>query len=588
MNLHLVLIETSGNQQYIFATNKLRENVGASELTYRVGTEWLLDAVHQEGGPKLWNDNPATFRENLLNQKSISDPNIAVEVLVATSGKALLLAKEFEIGRRIVQRLTIKALEFAPGIDVCGVVSEGFEWESKPLGEVNGEVHKKFEEVRASRPGSAMRFLRLPIIEDCQSSGLPASRWHAVKNDEAARSVVNICKQEHREAFENRLQKLPRLSQWNVNFARNVGKLEEECEWLAVVHADGNGLGEIFLNFGKYAGCQPDPPVPEYGELNETYVSKFRRFSLALDVCTEKAFISAMQKLLERDADVWFKLPILPLVLGGDDLTIVCDGKAALQFTKNFLTEFESETEQATDVRELAQAALGLPRLSACAGVAIIKPHFPFSAAYGLAEELIKSAKQIKRIVKNSNKEHQPWPCSAIDFHALYDSTISELEEIRGRKVDDEFRGKLIVNEGKTRLYARPYVVTNLDMLERENPTGLDWAKKHDWQELEKRVNAILHSDKDEQDRRALPNSQLHDLRAGLFLGQEAANERHRLISHRYESANLNVFEESNNNLFFEDSDSRKRKFNATKLLDAMDAANFWIGESQSKGGNAK
>src|SRR5882762_1767016 len=105
--MHLVLIETSGNQNYIFATNKLRENVGASELTYHVGTKTVLEAI----GKGDWVKNDPTgniLRKKLLDKNE--NPEVGngnkVEVIVATSGKAILLVDERTTGEQVIRGVT--------------------------------------------------------------------------------------------------------------------------------------------------------------------------------------------------------------------------------------------------------------------------------------------------------------------------------------------------------------------------------------------------------------------------------------------------------------------------------------------------
>lgn len=290
--MHLILIETSGNQNYIFSTNKLRENVGASELTYRVGTQWVLKAVEEVGGPSgLWADNSAQFRRNLLNpqlNRPINEEGVLVEIIVATSGKALLLVQSREIGHDIIRRVTMRAIEEAPGLDVCGVISNRFEWKEELLGQVNREIHRKFDEVHTNLPSPATRFLRLPVAEDCATSSLPAAQSDTTdRNYAGPRSVVSLQKRAYRQAYEKRMQSLPDLERVKIKFAKNIEKLEEGSEWLAVIHADGNGLGEIFLNFDEYAGCTKP-------EQNRVYIDKYRGFSPGLDICTEKAFMEAL------------------------------------------------------------------------------------------------------------------------------------------------------------------------------------------------------------------------------------------------------------------------------------------------------
>lgn len=597
--MYLILIETSGNQNYIFSSNKLRENIGASELTYRVGTQWVLEAIAAECGPQLWAETNRELRKNLLEKsKPLENSDYQIEVIVATSGKALLLVKEEEIGRQIIRNVTKRALIEAPGLDVCGVIKE-FDFEKENLSNINREIHQEFETVRSKKPSPLTRFLRLPVVEECSSSGWGASRLVKVGSDGdrvplSAVSAVKRNKQISKSAF----QRVDAIlgSEIQKKLTNNLDKLEskfDELEWLSVIHADGNGLGEIILKFYQQLEAEKTPAK------NREYVDKLRRFSLALDVCTENAFIRAIEATFTtneiekttpkeiKESKLKVLLPLVPLVLGGDDLTVVCDGKKALDFTNNFLLAFEEETakedleiaENICDdiIPRIAGKALGAKRLSACAGIAIIKPSFPFYNAYNLAEELMKSAKTIKKKLQR-NKAKTPWPSSALDFHILYDTSASELDFIREN---------LQVNtptKAKTKIYAKPYVVTPLEWLKREasnlekSEASLRWVDNHYWQQLVDRVIALKNVD--DEGKRELPRSQISDLRSGLFLGKEEADARLKLIWNRYKDSGLDkvVISQQEPSLFWSEIEKEKDKEKTvwiTNFLDAVDAADF-------------
>lgn len=555
---YLVLIETSGNQQFIFSTNRLRENIGASELTYQAGTRWVVEAIAKPNDAtslEVWKDSKRL--RNLLRDRKINPPiekgEKPVEILTAASGKALLLTQNEDTAKKIISKVTRKALIEAPGLDVSGVY-QSFEWNEKDSGSLAKaieEVHKEFEKVRSRRPSPENRFLRLPIVASCAVSGLPAS---VIGKDPLGRpqsiSKVSHIKRKIAPKGIERLQEIAKPHQ----LAKNINKLEkifdsEDMPWVAIVHADGNGLGQIFLNFQKYIGKD---------KTSRNYINKYREFSLTLDECTEEAFRQALEQVLPKNKEF---LPIVPLIIGGDDLTVLAHGEYALEFTRVFLQQFEKQTQNKLIIAEIAREAFGVSRLSACAGIAIVKRHFPFSVAYYLAEQLIKSAKEVKQkvtcVVTNKIPENTPFPCSAIDFHILYDTSGVDLSDLRAQ----------LEPEKNTQLYNRPYIVS--DHL--EGAEGKDWIELHRWELLRDRIHAF-NNDK-------LSSSQSHALRTALFINKEAASSQYKLIQQRYD---LETFTESK-------TESDKSVFHhsegiySTSFLDALDAKDFLKNARSSK-----
>ncbi len=620
--MNIVLIETSGNQHYIFATNKLRENVGASELTHRAGTQLVLEAVSAETTKRIYEDadlDGRKMRANLLD-RSLNPPignGCAVEVIMATSGKALLLVKDKPTGERIVRNSTERALREMPGLVLQGAISESFD--SLDAKDSEGEfklhkaivnVHRRLQMIRYQLPSNETRFLRLPFVAPCMSSSLPAQTVVIERGDRNLISALSQIKRENFDACQQRLESVIHAVNDRISLIRSVDELErrfKELSWVAVIHADGNGLGQIFQNFDRYTGLRDGICSPR------DYIDEYRKFSLALDICTLNAAGYALDNLQERfrsenEHNVGKAIPVVPLILGGDDITVLVDGQYALKFVYEFLRQFERESENITEydylkqdgkgnplrvdgktvfeiltniVPRIAKGALGAPRLGICAGVAIVKPHFPFHQAYELAEQLLKSAKDVKWKITSKSQGEQ-YPSSALDYHILYDSTLSRLDDIRGKMKSD--------NDASW-LFARPYVVSDLsdEVLEREISEP-NWCRKRRWPELDDRAAAMIA--KDEDNNRKLPNSQLHTLREALYLGRAETDARLNLIRHRYRDADLKsgfdvlLCNEGHDiarpTLFFEETEGEKK--DATHFLDALDIVEFRKGEKEDHG----
>ncbi|HEX8137552.1 MAG TPA: hypothetical protein VF544_08180 [Pyrinomonadaceae bacterium] len=589
--MNIVLIETSGNQRYIFATNKLRENIGASELTYQVGTKFVLEAVGRSYDYET-DFNGSELRKLLLDETRIEDSTNAdaVEIIVATSGKAILLTKNRAKAEEVISKITKRAVTEMPGLTVHGKI-----WEVKDdltdIHEGMSEVHHRLEEIRYRMPSSEQRFLRLPFVAPCATSGLPAQTSEREGGNTISVSQISKAKSENKRNGRDRIAEI-------IGYKLIEPEAIEKSAWIAVIHADGNGLGQIFLHFNEYAGFDQNGIWT-----GRQYLKEYRKFSLALDVCTIKATKTALEHLwnsiakreakrqkkeikdLSEDELHELTLPVVPLVLGGDDLTVLCDGQYALKFTYDFLTAFQAETKKTHEliediVKQIAQRAFKKDYLGICAGVAIVKPHFPFHQGYELAERLLRSAKQVKekvqqKIQRDGKEVAEQIPCSAFDYHILYDSAHSDLEDIRER---------LTVDNGETELVAKPYIVTNTKEL--AEAIQKDWAERRTFSQLERRVNAMRTADED--GKRRLPNSQLHSLREALFLGKDETTARVNLIAHRYEAESKEkernfswLLVEDTKTLFFNEvrqTDETEYVKHATYFMDALDVVEFWQG----------
>ena len=433
--MHLVIVDTAQIQPYIFGSNRLRENVGASHLVAQATTTWAKEAVQQVAPRNNMRAN-GTLDGTKHIENSPNDPD--AEVVYAGGGNFVVLFRDESLAKAFTRALSRKVLTDAPNLQLV-IAQNPFDW-NESLSEKVTATFKKLAEEKRARTLSAP-LLGLGVTVMCQSTGLPAVEARAIGDDPArAASAEIMAKLGVVDEADQRLRRLlPPPDGYNYTDQLDyLGGTRGEHNFIAVVHADGNGMGRRIMEIGE----NPNPSQ------NREYINALRNLSEQVDAAAQQALRDVLDKLAARiqndggnrivhknalgkiiaeiqlksaGGGEWF-LPFRPIVFGGDDVTFVCDGRLGLSLAIEYMQQLEGHTKNLPD---------GGGRLTASAGVSMVKAHYPFARAYRLAEELCKSAKNYRRRIRESARE---WDGSCLDWHFALSGLSGDIEEIRQRE----------------------------------------------------------------------------------------------------------------------------------------------------------
>ena len=440
----LTFVDTLGIQSFVFASNRLRDVVGGSEL------------VHQ-----------ATSRQGWVKRLGYGG-----QVIVGAGGNLLLRFDTLEQAREFAAQYSRKMLDEAPGLDVALVHQE---YEDGQLAKAIQEIQIKIENHKFERCPS-VPLLGLGVTATCRETRQPAVDLD-VEGVPIADSV-DIRRKANDQDQTRWLKFLPCDYQqfrkgkggW-VELAfpvelDDLGRSHGDTSLMGVVHIDGNGIGQKLKNWlVKQVENRSD---------DTTVLNQYQALSEKLDGLAERVFETLVDRIIraidwddrqgyvlqstllrqrfalrcEQDtADrLQLFLPIRPILLGGDDLTFVCDGRLALDLAETALTEFEQDSLDT------------LGKVRACAGVALVKTHTPFARAYHLAESLCTSAKRRLRDNKWTDR-------SALDWHIGLSSPTETLAALRSRQYGD---GKLTCRPYLLRQYGPSHSEPDWDWLSKE------------------------------------------------------------------------------------------------------------------------
>lgn len=148
---------------------------------------------------------------------------------------------------------------------------------------------------------------------------------------------------------------------------------------VATMYADGNKIGDFFKRIAKHG----DPDLKA-------------RASAAVSAATRAALLEATRAVTEADGTgngtgARARLPVIPHIVGGDDVVVSVTADRAWRFAVTYLEAFGRRL---ASIEGVPPELLGPIPPSASAGLVFAHAKFPFRRALELAGEQMRAAKQ--------------------------------------------------------------------------------------------------------------------------------------------------------------------------------------------------
>ena len=503
MTSYLVMLQTNSNQPFILSSPRLREQIGASFeitlLSHWVEEEtkdllrlkelpssfWVSDSSGKvivrfsddEGGPK--DLAKKLIREVTL--RALTDaPGLDVTGVFVKASSSTVEANDLQELDRVFLEYSLNRRPAAARFPQFPFLERGSE-STLPASPKLSE-----DDCREMRH-YARKTLKVPLLTDDDTNFSPPTQ-----TDQDAQDTLSLPSRIKRawSRSARRLQLQEVASRWSPDnpdkWPKTIERLNEDpfqlegafqdlpqaansqgtlasLSSVGVIHIDGNGVGAIMRDLGEafntvegnLSNLKPaaywreeNPCTPDENNIFQWFIMEV---NYRLDGIVKEAVARSWADVeyLANDDDIDL-VPVVPVLVGGDDVTVYTDGRYAIPFAEAYIRHYEELTKDDDLLSVLAIVAGGKKAdaperdhfeiddyiiqnpgpLTASAGVAIVGRNFPFHIAYDLAEKLVSRGKKL-------GKKPGTVPCSTINFHVLRDATVLDpddtLDEYKGR-----------------------------------------------------------------------------------------------------------------------------------------------------------